>query len=263
LAGADLDGLTFPQFHSNLKYFTRVILTCEFYPGNILLCDSAYSEAGTRMENLMTKVTEYSVFAGDRLIVSGNLETTVLRTKAYLARGEADTVLIFDNQNGQEIDFDFRGTSEEVLGRLSSHPLVAKAEPVTAQRKGPGRPKLGVVSREVSLLPRHWEWLEQQSGGMSVALRKLVEEARKAGQGKQLAQRARDVAGKFMWVMAGNLPNFEEASRALYADNPDRLRELIRDWPADIRNHLERLVLELTRLNREANEEKNACSPLS
>jgi hypothetical protein len=120
-----------------------------------------------------------------------------------------------------------------------------------ATRIGPGRPKLGVVCREVSLLPRHWSWLEQHPGGASVALRKLVEDARKRGHGKERARVAWEAAGKFMWVMAGNLSGFEEASRALYAKDQARLVSLIRDWPGDVRSHVERLVGESTRLETE------------
>ena len=194
----------------------------------------------------------YTVFAGDRLIVSAGLRTIILRTKECLDRGEAGPILIFEDQTGEQIDFDFRGTPDEVLTRLSSHPLLAPGDTPGKSRTGPGRPKLGVVCREVSLLPRHWDWLDQQPGGVSGALRKLVEEARKSGRGRELARMARDAAGKFMSVMAGNLPGFEEASRALYAKNQERLEGLIREWPEDIRKHVEGLVKEFLRLENEA-----------
>jgi hypothetical protein len=194
----------------------------------------------------------YTAFAGQRQVASGDLETLILGTKACLDRGEREPVLVFEDQTGIQIDFDLRGTPEEVLARLPSHPLLAPSAAAAKLRTGPGRPKLGVVCREVSLLPRHWEWLEQQSGGISVALRKLVDEARKGGLGKERARRARDAASKFMWVMAGDLPGFEEASRALFAGDPERLRDLIREWPEDIRKHVERLVAEWLRLEGEA-----------
>jgi uncharacterized protein len=199
------------------------------------------------MENDRT----YTVFAGERLIISGGLETMLLRTKEYLDHGGADPVLIFDNQTGKQVDFDFRGSPEEMLSRLATHPLFAKSEEENKPRTGPGRPKLGVVCREVSLLPRHWEWLEQQPNGISAALRRLVEEARKREPGKQRARLARDAASRFMSAMAGNLPGFEEALRALYARDQDRLMELVRDWPPDIRKHTERLVQESERLESE------------
>jgi hypothetical protein len=194
----------------------------------------------------------YTAFAGNRLIASGDLKTMVLGTKEHLDRGEADGLLIFEDQTGVQIDFDLRGTPDEALGRLSTHPRFASTEPPATVRSGPGRPKLGVVSREVSLLPRHWAWLDQQSGGISGALRSLVDEAGKHGRSRERARIARDAASEFMWVMAGNLPHFEEASRALFAKDQERFDALIHDWPEDIRHHLERLVEESVRLENEA-----------
>jgi hypothetical protein len=130
------------------------------------------------------------------------------------------------------VDFDLRGSLDEVL---------ARALPATP-RPGPGRPKLGVVAREVTLLPRHWEWLEQQPNGISAALRRLVDEARKRSPDEESARLAREAASRFMWAVAGNLPDFEEASRALFAGNRERLRSLTREWPADVRSHLFRLA---------------------
>ena len=109
-------------------------------------------------------------------------------------------------------------------------------------KAGPGRPKLGVVSREISLLPRHWEWLEGQPQGASAAIRRLVDEARKRAPDEIQARKAREAAGNFMWAMAGNLANFEEASRALYAGDPERLERQIRNWPQDVRAYVYRLL---------------------
>ena len=175
----------------------------------------------------------YTAFGGDRLIVSGGLKTMLLRTKEHLDLGAGDPVLIFEDRSGRQVDFDFRGTPEEILGRVEA------ARP----RPGPGRPKLGVVSREVSLLPRHWDWLESQSGGISAALRRLVDEARKREPGRERARLAREAASRFMGAMAGDRPGFEEASRALFAgDHRVASRCSSGGWPDDIRAHLERLV---------------------
>ena len=114
--------------------------------------------------------------------------------------------------------------------------------PRTGEPRGRGRPKLGVVAREVTLLPRHWDWLAAQPGGASVALRKLVDEARRASGDKDRSAQARDAAYHFMSAMAGNLPQFEEASRALFADDRRRFTGLIADWPADIRDHIVKLA---------------------
>ena len=205
----------------------------------------------------------YTAFAGDRRVVAGDLRTVVLGIKQFLDGGEDRTVLVFDDHDGSQIDFDLRGTPEDALARLASHPsfVPETTTPATpaAPRIGPGRPRLGVVCREVSLLPRHWSWLEQQPGGISVALRKLIDDARRRGQGKQLARTVRDGAGKFMWTMAGDRPGFEEASRALFAGEHARFKQLIRPWPEDIRDYLARRIDACARLERDATDAADAA----
>ena len=191
---------------------------------------------------MMETECNYTAFSGQRLIGTGELRVVVLESKQRLDQGDMDPILIFDDSTGQQIDFDFRGTPDEVLERLASHPMFTSADTASSARTGPGRPKLGVVSREVSLLPRHWEWLEQQPQGISAALRRLIDDARKRDPEGERIRMARDAAAKFMWTMAGNLPGFEEASRALFANDHDGFDERIRDWPEDIRAHLKRLV---------------------
>jgi hypothetical protein len=108
--------------------------------------------------------------------------------------------------------------------------------------RGPGRPKLGVVAREVTLLPRHWEWLNAQPGGASVALRKLVEEARRGNESKDRMRQAQDALYRFMSTLAGDEAGFEEASRALFAGDRKLFMALIQLWPKDVRSHAERLA---------------------
>ena len=117
----------------------------------------------------------------------------------------------------------------------------AEATPIAAPR-GPGRPKLGVVAREITLLPRHWDWLAQQPGGASVAIRKLVEQARRTGEDKDRIRQAQEAAYRFMSVMAGNRPHYEDAIRALFAGDRRRFGKLIAGWPADVRDHASRLA---------------------
>jgi uncharacterized protein len=198
-----------------------------------------------------TKPT-FTAFAGDRLVATGDITTVLQKTKQRVDGGETAPILIFEDRTGRQIDFDIRGTQEEAVSRLASHPLFAGPDADTRPRSGPGRPNLGVVCREVSLLPRHWEWLSGQRGGASATIRRLVDEARKTGGPRERARAARDAAGKFMWSMAGNLPGFEEASRALYAGDYERLAGLAAGWPGDIRRHLERMVGEAARLEIEA-----------
>ena len=108
--------------------------------------------------------------------------------------------------------------------------------------RGPGRPKLGVVGREVTLLPRHWDWLDDQPGGASVALRKLVESAKRDNRSKDRARHSQEAAHRFMSAMAGNLPGYEEASRAFYGRNQALFYTLIQPWPGGIRDHAKRLA---------------------
>jgi hypothetical protein len=174
----------------------------------------------------------YTAFAGSHLIASGALETMLPQLKSWADRSGGELPLVFEDQTGRQVDFDLRGTAEEVLARALPPPAST----------GPGRPKLGVVSREISLLPRHWEWLEEQPNGASATLRRLVDEARRNEPGKQRARRAMDAAGRFLTAMAGNLPGYEEACRGLYAGERERFEERIREWPGDIRRYAIRLA---------------------
>ena len=125
----------------------------------------------------------------------------------------------------------------DVLARLpDSADAPIPAEP-TAVPRGPGRPKLGVVAREVTLLPRHWAWLARQPGGASVAIRKLVEAASRTGENEDLIRQAQEAAYRFMSVTSGNRPHYEEAIRALFARDATRFEQRIAEWPADIRAH--------------------------
>jgi hypothetical protein len=157
---------------------------------------------------------------------------------------EAEPIVIFDDANGRPIDLNLRGTERDVVTRLPQPPLnlEASAGLSATEPRARGRPKLGVVAREVTLLPRHWEWLAQQRGGASVALRRLVDEARRASGDRDRSRAARDAAYHFMSAMAGDLPGFEEASRALFADDRRRFAGLIAGWPGDIRDHIVKLA---------------------
>lgn len=183
----------------------------------------------------------YTAFAGERRIASGDLESTLLKTKQRLDLGGGEVVLVFDDQSGRSVDFDFQGTPQAMLKRLVGHPHLAAPAGGTT-RSGPGRPRLGIVSREISLLPRHWAWLEQQPQGLSATLRRLVEEAKRREPDAQRAAAALAAADRFMAALAGDRPGYEEASRALYARDWKRLRGLVRAWPKDVRGHVLRLA---------------------
>jgi uncharacterized protein len=186
--------------------------------------------------------TDYIAFEGERRIASGDLQAVARAAKQTLDQRKDASVLIFDGSTSEPVDLDFRGGLEDVLARLPAATGAAPAEPELPPNRGPGRPKLGVVAREVTLLPRHWEWLAQQAGGASVAIRKLVEEARRGGDDKDRIRRAQEAAYRFMSAMAGNKPHFEEATRALFAPDPVRFKALIAGWPVDVRDHAAKLA---------------------
>jgi uncharacterized protein len=184
----------------------------------------------------------YIAFEGDRRIASGDLYEVARAAKQMLDRRDDTFILVFDDASSGPVEIDFRGTVEEVLARLPDASTPVASDDVPSAPRGPGRPKLGVVAREITLLPRHWDWLAQQPGGASVAIRKLVEEARRTGEDKNRLRQAREAAYRFMSVLAGNKPHYEDAIRALFAGDPARFEELIAGWPADIRDHVSRLA---------------------
>lgn len=189
--------------------------------------------------NAMTS-SSYSAFAGERLLAVGPLAEVAIAVKMASGSAGSAPILIFEDATGRAIDLDLRGSHRDIVARL---PQPAPAEVATApESRGRGRPKLGVVAREVTLLPRHWDWLSARPGGASVALRKLVEDARRATADSDRQRAARDAAYHFMSAMAGDRPGFEEASRALFAGDAGRLEDLTAAWPGDIRSHLRRML---------------------
>ncbi|TSC25211.1 DUF2239 family protein [Corallococcus sp. Z5C101001] len=181
----------------------------------------------------------WTAFAGQRLIASGSPAEVVAAARRALDAGTTEALLLFDDATGRTVDFHLRGSLEDVLARLrpTPDPAADATEP-----RGPGRPKLGVVAREVTLLPRHWEWLSQQPGGASVALRKLVEAARANSGDADRVRQAQAATDRFMTTMAGNAPGYEEAARALYASDRTRFNKWTRAWSDDIRDCARRLA---------------------
>ena len=166
-------------------------------------------------------------FAGTALLAKGELDEVVRAVKAALDSGTDRSIALLDAATSQPVEINFTGTEEEVLQRIPRAP-----------GRGAGRPKLGVIPREVTLLPRHWEWLAKQPGGASVALRKLVEHASRDARDADTMREARDAAYRFMHELMGDAAGFEEASRALFAGDGERFRGLVADWPVDVRAHL-------------------------
>ena len=180
----------------------------------------------------------WTAFAGARRIRTGSLADVALAAKAAIDSGGDEAVMVLDDRNCERVEIDFRGTTADILSRLPS-PL----KPIDRDApRGRGRPKLGVVAREVTLLPRHWDWLNRQPGGASVALRKLVEEARHIHRFRDQVRQSQDAAYRFMSIMAGDRKGFEEATRALFARNHVRFDAITGGWPVDIRDYAQRLA---------------------
>jgi len=181
----------------------------------------------------------YSAFQGTRRLASGALEEVAIVAARATARGHQP--LVFSDATGAQVDLDLRGEEEEIRARHRPAPR-ATATATDGPPRGRGRPRLGVVAREVTLLPDQWEWLAAQPGGASVALRKLVQQARRAGTSRERLRRAQERSYNVMVALAGDRPGFEEAARALFAGDLQALGARVDAWPRDIREHVLRLA---------------------
>jgi hypothetical protein len=166
-------------------------------------------------------------------LAEGPLLEVAAAARAVMERPDHGPIIVLDAETSEPVEIDFRGSVADVVARIA---------PAAPGRARPGRPKLGVVAREVTLLPRHWEWLAAQPGGASVALRKLVEAARGATGGADARRLAAERCYRFMHAVGGNLPDFDEAARALFAGSRERLAERTAAWPSDVRDHVLKLA---------------------
>lgn len=203
-----------------------------------------------------------TAFAGDRRIATGPRAQVAAAAKQLLDSGEPIALHVFDDSTSEPIDLDLRGSLQEVVARYApaeasapqgttaaspdgelglDHPL---DRPNPKPRRGPGRPRLGVVSKEVTLLPKHWAWLGTQSGGASATIRRLVHQARIEGARDDRARQSQDAAYRFIYAMVGNQPGFEEATRALFKGDAECFDAESEKWPADLRDHSRRLAAE-------------------
>lgn len=174
-----------------------------------------------------------SAFAGFERIASGPADAVIAQLRAS-SRPPDILVRVFDDATGTRLDLDLRPEA-------AADPAVAPTPAPAPAQRSVGRPRLGVVAREVTLLPRHWDWLNRQPGGASVALRRLVEEARHVHRERDALRAAREATYRCMTEMAGNLPGFEEAARALFAGDGTQFNLLIEPWPQDLRDYLQQL----------------------
>jgi hypothetical protein len=179
----------------------------------------------------------WTVFQGTNRIAAGTLADAVVAAKEAIDGGTDEAVMVLDDLTAQRVEIDFRNDIDFILARL---PKPAPADPDAP--RGRGRPRLGVVAREVTLLPRHWDWLNRQPGGASVALRKLVEQARRTHRHRDQIRQSQEAAYRFMSIMAGDRPGFEEAARALFAGHHARFDAITGGWPVDIRDYAQKLA---------------------
>lgn len=176
----------------------------------------------------------YSAFVGHNLIAHGELED-VARAVKTAWDADQSPLLIFNDDDGRQVELDLRGQIGDVLARIAPRP----------QPPQRGRPKLGVTAREVTLLPTQWEWLASQPGGASAALRRLVDQARRSGASRR--REAQETVHRVLFALAGDLPDFEEVNRAFYAEDWDRMAQLMGAWPMGVRSYAERLVARVQR----------------
>lgn len=218
------------------------------------------AEASSGPAGLREHCESCTAFAGYRRLASGSPLDVALALRVALDEGESATIIVVDDETSRTLELDLRGSVEEIRSRAEAEEA-KRAEAESAGETGPkadadpeaegsaeggrrkrGRPKLGVIGREITLLPRHWAWLGEQPGSASVTLRKLVERARRQGLEADRRRHARDAAYRFMSTLAGDLPGFEEASRALFAGEVEQLGREIEEWPEDVRDHTRALV---------------------
>ncbi len=167
----------------------------------------------------MTPSPTVTAFLRDQRLTQGAL-VDVARELATTPGGRAAQV--FDDVSGDLIKL---SRPEELARALV--PTVVSASP---------------RQEAVGLLTRHLAWLDARPGGASATLRRLVETAARDGTGRD--RRARDAAYRFLSMMAGDRPGFEEACRALYAGDGPRLRAAMDDWPEDVADYVAALAAE-------------------
>jgi hypothetical protein len=196
-----------------------------------------------------TATPSYTSFNGHKRFASGSLPVNALAVKHALDSGMTSALLTFCDQTGQVVDIDLRGSAADILARLPPDGIQIQGNESaildsgeSAEPRGRGRPKLGVIAREVTLLPRHWDWLAAQPGGASVTLRKLVDESRRANADRDRQRLATERAYHFMSTMAGDMAGFEEASRALFANDAPKFLQQTEAWPTDVRDYVRRLA---------------------
>jgi hypothetical protein len=183
-----------------------------------------------------TPTLRCTAFAGHQCIASGELRHVALKAKQVFDNGQHQPILVFEDASGKVVELPLELPAADLLRTLNAKP-VEGATPAVLPARSPGRPRLGVVAREITLLPRHWDWLAAQPGGASVTLRRLVEDARKVTTDSDRRRVAQEATYRFMHALAANLPDYEDATRALFAGDFARFEDALAHWPEDVRDH--------------------------
>ena len=189
----------------------------------------------------------FAAFAGVELLAHGPLAIVAAAARQKAQQGGCDRVVVYRDETGRVVEMDFSKPLEEILAAVEpcDAPPTDSGEGDAQKSPGPGRPKLGVVAREVTLLPAHWDWLASQSGGASAVLRRLVVKAMRENRQADQERAVREAAHRFLWDMAGNLPGFEEASRQFYRNDVEQMRQIMGSWPAGVRTYAEQFLTRL------------------
>lgn len=188
-------------------------------------------------ENLAPADRPAIAFDGERLLASGPFGEVARAVRTAQGETAHGVILVFDAESGEQLDVDPRSGASATSAKPQAAAAISPDVQEPSEGRGPGRPKLGVIAREVTLLPRHWEWLASQPGGASATLRRLVEQARGATTERDRVRRAQEAAYRFMAATLGNQAHFEEAIRALFAGDRGRFTTLTEAWPRDLRDH--------------------------
>lgn len=181
----------------------------------------------------------FTAFVGSRRLASGSAAVVGTAAHAAAAARTNRHPVIFSDLTGRRVHVDWAAGRDAIVAQLHSS---AGRDEGARRRPGPGRPRLGVVAREVTLLPRHWAWLRTRRGGASATLRRLVDEARRRGAEGREVCRAQDAVYRFMTETVGDEPGYEEALRALYRGDLERFTLESEGWPQDLRDHARALA---------------------
>lgn len=101
----------------------------------------------------------FVAFSSGVCIARGSLPMVAVEVKRATDAGAPRAIQVFDAETSEPLDLDLSGTIDDVERRHQvDNASMHGQQPDDAGRPRParGRPRLGVVSREVTLLPRHW-----------------------------------------------------------------------------------------------------------